>query len=58
MRLVAGLEGILFAEAFAADGAVALAKPCEPGLEASCRSARAASIAARRAALAEDEARL
>jgi hypothetical protein len=50
MRLVAGVEGILFAEGLAAEGAVVLAKPCELGLEASCRSARAASIGAGRAA--------
>jgi bifunctional non-homologous end joining protein LigD len=33
MRLVAGVEGILFSEAFATNGAVVFAKACELGLE-------------------------
>jgi bifunctional non-homologous end joining protein LigD len=45
-RLVDGVGGILFSEAFAAEGAVVFAKACELGLEASCRSGRAASIGA------------
>jgi bifunctional non-homologous end joining protein LigD len=32
-RLVAGVQGILFSEALAADGAVVFAKACELGLE-------------------------
>jgi bifunctional non-homologous end joining protein LigD len=32
-RLVAGVDGILFSEALAADGAVVFAKACELGLE-------------------------
>jgi bifunctional non-homologous end joining protein LigD len=32
-RLVAGVNGILFSEALAADGAVVFAKACELGLE-------------------------
>ncbi len=50
MRVVAGVEGILFSEALAAEGAVVLAKACELGFEAPRRSARAASIGAGRAA--------
>jgi bifunctional non-homologous end joining protein LigD len=33
LRLVAGVEGILFSETLAADGAVVFAKACEMGLE-------------------------
>jgi bifunctional non-homologous end joining protein LigD len=33
MRLVAGVDGILFSEAFAVEGAVLFAKVCELGLE-------------------------
>jgi bifunctional non-homologous end joining protein LigD len=33
MRLVAGVDGILFCEAFAVEGAVVLAKACELDLE-------------------------
>ena len=33
MRLVADVDGILFSEAFAVEGAVVFAKACELGLE-------------------------
>lgn len=33
MRLVAGVNGILFSEAFAVEGVVAFAKACELGLD-------------------------
>ena len=33
MRLVSGVDGILFSEALAAEGAVVFAKVCELGLE-------------------------
>jgi bifunctional non-homologous end joining protein LigD len=33
MRLIAGVEGILFGEALVAEGAVVFAKACEFGLE-------------------------
>ena len=33
MRLVAGVDGLLFSEALAAEGAVVFAKACELGLE-------------------------
>jgi bifunctional non-homologous end joining protein LigD len=33
MRLVAGVDGILFSEAFAAEGAVVFTHACELGLE-------------------------
>ena len=33
LRLVAGVSGILFSEAIAAEGAVVFAKACELGLE-------------------------
>ena len=33
MRLVAGVDGILFSEAFAVEGVVVFAKACELGLE-------------------------
>jgi bifunctional non-homologous end joining protein LigD len=50
LRLVAGVEGILFSETLAADGAVVFAKACEMGLEGSCRSGPAASTGAGEAA--------
>ena len=53
MRLVAKRrgDGILFNEALAEVGAVVFAKARELGLEGSCRSGRAASIGAGRAAI-------
>ena len=50
LLLVASVEGILFSQALAAEGAAVFAKACELGLEASCRSDKAASIGAGKAA--------
>jgi ATP-dependent DNA ligase len=50
MRLVAGVDGILFSEAFAVEGVVVFAKACELGLEGIVRRDRAASIRAGEAA--------
>jgi hypothetical protein len=46
LLLVASVEGILFSQALAAEGAVVFAKAWELGLEGSCRSRRAGSIGA------------
>ena len=41
MRLFASVNGVLFSEALAAEGAVVFAKAGEIGLERTCRSGRA-----------------
>jgi hypothetical protein len=50
MRLVAGIDRILFSEALAAEGAVVFAKACEVGLRGSCRNEPTASTGAGRTA--------
>jgi ATP-dependent DNA ligase len=54
MRLVAIANGILFSEAFAAEGTVVFTKACELGLEGIVSKA-AASTRAGKPQLAEDD---
>jgi hypothetical protein len=51
MRLVAGVDGILFSEALGAEGAVVFAEPASWVSKASCRSGLAASKRAGKAAI-------
>ena len=51
MRLVEGVDRILFSEALAAEGEVVFAKACELGLEGTYQSGRAASTRAGKAAI-------
>jgi ATP-dependent DNA ligase len=50
-RSFAGVEGIQFSEALAAEGAVVFAKACKLGLEGIMSKRRAASIRAGEAAI-------